>query len=259
MDAGRRPSEAGYTLVMFVIVIAIMSISMGVAVQTASFQMQREREAELIFRGQQYVEAIRLYKTKYGRYPMRLKEIWEADPRVIRKKWKDPITDSENWGLIYLGQEGGALGQRGRQLVPGLSSESDGGRSDRPLSTQTPGGATAGSRNESGLPEASNEWLQGGAERKMGPIVGVHSVSCDEAVKVYEGHTTYCEWRFIYREQPQQGPGQGGRNRQQRNRGFHPSDWINQQPGDEEPGSGTGSSGGGGPQPPPPIRTPARP
>jgi type II secretory pathway pseudopilin PulG len=242
---------------MFVVIVAIMSISMGVAVQTASFQMQREREAELIFRGEQYVEAIRLYKIKYGRYPMRLKEIWEAKPRVIRQKWKDPITDSENWGLVYLGQEGGAIGQQGRQLAPVQSPGVAGARSNRPLSTQTPGGAAGRQQSDSGLPGASNDWLQGGAERKMGPIVGVHSTSCDEAIKVYEGRTTYCEWRFIYREQPQRGPAQGGRNRQPRNRGFHPSDWINQKPGDEEPG--TGSSGGGGPQPPPPIRTPARP
>ena len=93
-----------------VLTVAIMSIMMTVAVQTVEFQMRREREAELIFRGEQYVEAIRLYKIKYGRHPMQLKELWEADPRVIRKKWKDPITDSEDWGLIFLGQEGRRIG-----------------------------------------------------------------------------------------------------------------------------------------------------
>ena len=44
--------------------IAIMSIMMTVAVQTVEFQMRREREAELIFRGEQYVEAIRVFKGK---------------------------------------------------------------------------------------------------------------------------------------------------------------------------------------------------
>ncbi len=105
MKTENRPREAGFTLVMLVITIAIMSIMMGVAVQAVSFQMRREREAELIFRGQQYVEAIRIFKAKYGRNPMRMKEIWEADPKVIRKKWKDPITDSESWGIVLLGQE----------------------------------------------------------------------------------------------------------------------------------------------------------
>ena len=35
-----NPSEAGYTLVIFVMVIAVMAIMMTVAVQTVSFQMQ---------------------------------------------------------------------------------------------------------------------------------------------------------------------------------------------------------------------------
>ena len=108
LESGGR--ESGYTLVIIVLTIAIMSIFMAVAVQTVEFQMRREREAELIFRGQQYVEAIRLYKAKYGRHPMQLKEIWEAKPKVIRKPWKDPITDSEDWGLIFLGQEGRRIG-----------------------------------------------------------------------------------------------------------------------------------------------------
>jgi type II secretory pathway pseudopilin PulG len=229
-------------MVMFVIIIAIMSISMGVAVQTAEFQMRREREAELIFRGKQYIEAIRLYKLKYGRYPMQLKEIYEAKPRVIRKQWKDPITDSENWGIIFLGQEGRVPGQRGRQLVGpgGVQSPFDSG--GRPIGTHTP--SQAGGRQESaqsgsaddskqdidprtGLPRSTLDEVD--ADRKMGPIVGVHSTSCDEAIKIYEGHTTYCEWKFVYREQ--QRPGAGGRRGQTPRNvpvGWHPGDRLEQ-------------------------------
>jgi type II secretory pathway pseudopilin PulG len=259
----RRGKEAGYTLVMLVIMIAILSISMGVAVQTASFQMRREREAELIFRGEQFVEAIRLFKAKYGRYPMRLKEIYEANPRVIRKKWKDPITDSDNWGLIFLGQEGNRLGQQGRGVlgpaVPGAGDETGA----RPISTQTPFGQPQPSLGEKG---DGSDSVRGGtgddptglgavdADRMVGPIIGVHSTSCDESIKVYEGHTTYCEWKFIYREQPQVGGTQRGRRGPPTNRGLHPSDWI-KEPGEGEPGSG----GPGGPGAPPPIRTPPRP
>ena len=76
-----RTPESGYTLAILVMVIAIMAIMMAAAVEIVSFQAQREKEAELIFRGQQYVEGIRLFKIKYGRYPMRMKELWEADPK----------------------------------------------------------------------------------------------------------------------------------------------------------------------------------
>jgi type II secretory pathway pseudopilin PulG len=217
----RRGREAGYTMVMFVVVMAVMSIMMGVAVQTAEFQMKREREAELIFRGNQYVEAIRLFKMKYGRYPMRLKELYDAKPRVIRKPWKDPITDSDNWGIVFLGQEG-------RQLAgPGAAGPlaGDGGR---PFSTQPPFGTGDQRSRSRGPGDRSGEAGQQGrtgergmrgfgddgpgdvhASRRIGPVVGVHSLSCDDAVKIYEGRTTYCEWRFIYREdQRGGGPGQ---------------------------------------------------
>ena len=201
LDIVDERNEAGFTLVMFVIVIAVMSIMMGVAVQSVSFQMQREREAELIFRGEQYVESIRLFRARFGRYPMRLKEIWEADPKVIRKPWKDPITDSESWGIIFLGQEG-QPGRFGGQRDIGLGD---------PRPTGTP---EAGPRELGRFGGSGGEDLPPGAEMDengeiVGPIVGVHSFSCDESIKVYEGRMTYCEWRFIFREDRQ--PGAGGR------------------------------------------------
>ena len=167
--------EAGYTLAIFVMIIAIMGIMMAAAVEIISFQAQREKEAELIFRGQQYVEGIRLYRKKYGRYPMRMKELWEADPKVLRQKWTDPITGSDKWGIVFKGQEGQEL------TVPG-------GGGPRPTPTRTP------------VFERARE---GGGE-KVGPIVGVHSLSTDTSIKVYEGRTQYDMWKFILTE-----PGRG--------------------------------------------------
>ncbi len=178
--------EAGYTLVVLVMVIAVMAIMMAVAVQTVSFQMQREREAELIFRGEQYVEGIRLYKQKYGRYPMRLKEIWEANPKVLRQKWTDPITGSEQWGLVFLGEEGRDVGGSGG---PGRQRPA-------PTPTRTP------------VFERDREPGLGGGE-KVGPIIGVYSLADEASIKVYEGRTNYRDWRFIYKEQEARG-GRGG-------------------------------------------------
>lgn len=202
----RKPRfEKGFTLVMFVMIIAVMSIMMGAAVQAVSFQMRREREAELIFRGEQYVEAIRLYKMRYGRNPMRLKEIWEADPKVIRKKWKDPITDSENWGIIFVGQEGRNLGgNTGPNGTPGAET---------PLPTGTPGtgmggrGRSGSGRGNDGLPPGVTRNEEG---ELVGPIVGVRSTSCDDSIRVYKGRTRYCEWEFVYKQQRQPGQRGGG-------------------------------------------------
>lgn len=268
-------------MVMLVVAIAVMSIGMGVAVQTAEFQMRREREAELIFRGKQYVEAIRLYKIKYGRYPMQLKEIYEAKPRVIRKKWKDPITDSENWGIIFLGQEGRQVGQQGRQLAgpggkPGPFGSGAGMIGTQPptvpgrnrLGNQDQGGSAGRSGvgdqeidPQTGLPRSS--FGQVGADRKMGPIVGVHSTSTDESIKIYEGHTTYAEWRFIYREQPQPGQRTGQRPGQlpgQPPVGWHPGDELGTddegKPIKVPPGGNEPPGGGGLPDPVPTIPRP---
>jgi type II secretory pathway pseudopilin PulG len=168
----QNSAEAGYTLAIFVMVIAIMAIMMAAAVEIVSFQAQREKEAELIFRGQQYVEGIRLYRQKYGRYPMRMKELWEADPKVLRRKWTDPITGSDKWGIIFQGQEGREL------TVPE-------GRGPRPTATRTP------------LFERQRE----GEGEKVGPIVGVHSLSTETSIKVYEGRTQYDLWKFALQEQ----------------------------------------------------------
>jgi type II secretory pathway pseudopilin PulG len=176
-----KSPEAGYTLVVFVMIVAVMAILMAVAVEVVSFQAQREREAELIFRGQQYVEGVRLYKQKYGRNPMRMKELWEADPRVLRQKWKDPITDSDTWGLIFLGQEG-------RELTPPGGR----GRGRRPTPTRTP------------IFEREREGGSGG--EKIGPIIGVHSLSTEGSIKIYEGRQQYDEWKFVLKDVAQKPP-----------------------------------------------------
>jgi type II secretory pathway pseudopilin PulG len=210
-----KSPEAGYTLVAVVMLVAIMSIMMAVAVQTVSFQMQREREAELIFRGQQYVEGIRLYRQKFGRYPMRMKELWEADPRVLRQKWTDPITGSDQWGLVFLGQEGQQVGGPGGPTAPGQQ---------RPQTTPTR------------TPTFGDRGLGGGGE-KIGPIVGVHSLSNDTSIKIYEGRTQYNEWKFVFKEQ--EGAAQGGTGGT----------------GGQDPGTPWGMPPTPMPRPPPPQRT----
>jgi len=182
----QNSGEAGYTLAILVMVIAIMAIMMAAAVEIVSFQAQREKEAELIFRGQQYVEGIRLFRQKYGRYPMRMKELWEADPKVLRRKWTDPITGSENWGVIFEGQEG-------REITAPR-----GGRRRTP--TRTP----VFERNREGEGE------------KVGPIVGVHSLSSETSIKVYEGRTQYDMWKFVLQEDQPRAPRRRGDDRDPR-------------------------------------------
>ncbi|MBK9064914.1 MAG: type II secretion system protein [Acidobacteria bacterium] len=105
----RKPRRLrGYTLVALLIGLTLMTIMIAAILPLASTQRQREDEEELIFRGTQYAEAIRIFRRKYGRYPTALKEMLETKPRTIRKLWKDPILRSDDWGLVTLSQ-GGAV------------------------------------------------------------------------------------------------------------------------------------------------------
>jgi type II secretory pathway pseudopilin PulG len=154
-----------------VVIMAVMAIGLTVAVQSVTFQRQREKEEELIFRGRQAVEAIRLFRARNGRFPLTLMELVEADPRVLRKPWADPITGVADWVPVFLGQEG--------QVVAGGPADP-----------------------KEGTPAPDTE--------ARGPIIGVHSRSCQDSIKVYDGRTRYCDWQFVFDPQKQGAGGGGG-------------------------------------------------
>ena len=176
-----RGGECGFTLAAVVVIMALMAIFLTVAVETASFQQRREKEEELIFRGNQVVEAIRLFRARNGRFPINLSELVVAKPRVLRKKWPDPMTGVPDWEPVFLGEEGTTVAGGG--VGPGVTPSPGATPSPGPVTTPKPG------------PGA-----------KTGAIIGVHSRSCDEAIKLYDGRTRYCEWKFYFDPNKQAGP-----------------------------------------------------
>ena len=106
-----RRGRGGYTLVALLVAMTVASILIAAVLPLASAQAQREREAELIFRGLQYAEGIRVFRRRFGRYPNSLGELLEVKPRSVRKLWKDPMTKDGEWGIVSL--EGTPLGGAG--------------------------------------------------------------------------------------------------------------------------------------------------
>ena len=127
MVRDRQAVSSGFTLVGVIIVFTVMTILLSVAMPIWSKMIQREREEELIFRGLQYAEAIRVFQLRNGRYPLRLEELVTVRPRSIRQLWKDPMTDSGEWGLIYAqaapGQGRGRRGGQGRGVAPANATQ----------------------------------------------------------------------------------------------------------------------------------------
>jgi type II secretory pathway pseudopilin PulG len=87
-------------MVALMVAVTILTILTAMALPVWSQQMQREKEEELIFRGWQYAEAIRVFQQRHGRLPTRLEELIEVEPRSIRQLWKDPMTEDGEWGIV---------------------------------------------------------------------------------------------------------------------------------------------------------------
>jgi type II secretory pathway pseudopilin PulG len=172
MVRGRR--EDGYNLVALVVLFTVMSIAAAAALPHWSTAIRREKEEELIFRGLQYAEAIRVFQRRFGRYPVRLAELVEVKPRCIRKLWQDPMTEEGNWRLVYVDAEG-------EPVVPGNQPPPANDPEGRPLEDDD-----AEEENGPGEPaDAGNR-----------PIVGVYSHSSKTAIKLFFERDRYDQWRF---------------------------------------------------------------
>jgi len=117
--------ERGFTLATLVVLMAVMAVFLTVAIESVSFQQRREKEQELIFRGTQIVEGIRLFRARFGRFPVKLEELPNAKPRVLRKAWADPMTGKPDWQPVFLGQEGTTLQPTPNRVQPPADSASD--------------------------------------------------------------------------------------------------------------------------------------
>lgn len=166
-----RAAANGYSLVMVVMLITVMNIAVAIALPMWSGLIQRDKEEELIARGLQYAEAIRVFQRRFGRLPVKLEELVKVEPRSIRRLWEDPMTGKADWILIFEGAPPGAPQidpETGQPLPPGGNDP------------QTPPGAEDG---ETPPPP-------------IGPIRGVRSRASGEAFHVFLDQTDYGSWEF---------------------------------------------------------------
>lgn len=177
MQNDRHPR--GYTLIILMFVIFLISIGLMVATPVWKTQIQREWEEELIFRGNQYVEAVRLYQLKHpGRFPENFDVLMEE--KCIRRLYADPITEHGEWGVIL--------------IHPSVSTQR------QPAQQGQEGQAGPTSQKVLVAPQTMLGFIQNPQ------IIGVVSTSNQESKKIYMDQTTYDKWLFFYGQDPEKLP-----------------------------------------------------
>jgi len=171
----KPPREAGYNLVVLIFLIGTLSVMAAAALPALKMQYQREKEAELVFRGLQYAEGIRVFQLRFGRYPNSLNELVELEPRSMRQLWDEPMMDDGAWGLVFASGagQGGTGGEEGEEGESGQGRELGGGAAPTSL-------------------------FEGDQPRQVttGPIIGVVSRKKGAAARLFLGEDNYSDWRF---------------------------------------------------------------
>lgn len=166
-------------LLILVFIVFLISIGLMVAVPVWQTQVKREMEEELIFRGNQFVEAIRVFQTKKpGTFPKNFEELIEE--KCLRRLYKDPMTANGEWNIIMSVQEGptGPVRRRRRQ--------------------QTANRREGGSGEGGGVQKVLIAPFSVLSSIKNPQIIGVVSSSTSNSIKIYNDQTSYDKWLFYY-------------------------------------------------------------
>jgi type II secretory pathway pseudopilin PulG len=160
-------------MAVLLVALSVMSIMLAVVMPVWKQTIRREKESELVFRGEQYIRAIRLFQSRYAAAnPPSIDVLVEQ--RFLRKKYSDPITGGEFQVLTQTlsapsgtGQQPGGRAGAGRGQAPGMMGAVGTAR----------GGAIAGG---------------------SGGVIGVASKSTAQSLRLYNGRDHYNEWIFQY-------------------------------------------------------------
>ena len=91
--------QAGYTFPLMLVILAALAFGAGRLELSQSYRLKRDKEDELLFRGLEYLRAIRAFQAATAtekRYPRKLGELVSdtraQGRRFIRQLYKDPMT-----------------------------------------------------------------------------------------------------------------------------------------------------------------------
>src|SRR4051812_25646545 len=120
----------GFTYIGLLIIVAVMGMGLAAFGELYSRSGQREKERELLFVGNEYRQAIASYYQKSPGakiYPRKLEDLLEdkrfpMPVRHLRRLYPDPITGSNEWGLVEPTQGAGIVGVYSRSEAAPVKS-----------------------------------------------------------------------------------------------------------------------------------------
>jgi hypothetical protein len=225
---GNRSSESGYALLMALFLMVVMIIASGAALQNIVTQGRRQRETELIWRGDQWVRAIRFYYRKKGYYPQTADTLKSGVPGVHFLRlaaYKDPMNSAndDSWRFIYVNSAGqitgsvryASLQQMALMDLNGVqgSGVQAGASPGVPASSMASNNSDSTSTNSSGTNNQTT--AEGQAVNPLlllkptgpvdGPVMGAFLTGVGsgaktdrDSIRVYHGGKKYKEWEFIW-------------------------------------------------------------
>ena len=106
--------QRGFAYLALLFAVAVLGITLATVGVVWSTQIRREKEAQLLFAGDQIRAAIGHYFFESGHYPPSLAELltdsrYPQAHRHLRRLYYDPMTNSQDWTLIYA-PGGGIIG-----------------------------------------------------------------------------------------------------------------------------------------------------
>jgi hypothetical protein len=113
--SARRPAKQdGYAILLVAFMTTLLLLTAIVAAPSVRTERRREQEEEMIWRGKQYVHAIKLYYRKNGRFPTNVDDLTKpknGSLRYLRQEYKDPMNKEDGkWRFIYVGPSGQLIG-----------------------------------------------------------------------------------------------------------------------------------------------------
>jgi type II secretory pathway pseudopilin PulG len=210
-EGSRKRRESGHLILCVMIGLTVAAILLAAAVQQWSVVERREREEDLIFRGTQYVKAIRLYQMEHGgALPTSLEILIKPGPRgyrYIRKLYRDPFAPDGKWGILLADPSGRGYINPNAPLpaegVPGLEDLGQGFRDEMDAKLRLSSGRNRVKQRafavQSGFdfkpldPEGESVTAP---DQPTGPIVGVISLWDQTSFRRYKEHENYADWAF---------------------------------------------------------------